>query len=540
MVRNPGHAQWQAPSLEQKLAERLDRSFESLKNTMEDIGDMTAALENGLRCFAPLQEEQEKDEELRTKSPKQAMRKLRKRIKIAFEMGQFERQIASLEKANDRLRRLRQQVNELQKPQHSTEITSKRPKIGGQLPTEFKAFGAIQRASEALYEALSIAWSTQLPCPRHSVRLFLNAKAETDVQMEIAILCPEDPTAQQAIELVKSKLIRLEVRSRTMAAHALLTPEPDVSEVRPPGENEPKKRRKVQFACFSGSGAEEDTAKQLPDLDNTGKSTPRLTSVTLLVDLQLSGHFCPELTRRSMDCSSLPHKTENCLGHLDSCLQENFRHWFYPPPDMQGFPNFSQDDLVLVEDVLKQPVYNRLSVVSQLRLAFQIASAVLKFNSTPWLNELWSVRDLAFFRQSNDLTQSLQTVHFSADLIHGGNGQTDHLMDADSPVSMTRSLIEGAQRRHGIRNTTLYSLGVAMLAIGRWEQVDPNDVEGVRELASQTCFLGPRYQELTEKILDCDFGYGKDLKKPRLKEAIYETVILELESMIASLDLAGG
>ena len=49
---------------------------------------------------------------------------------------------------------------------------------------------------------------------------------------------------------------------------------------------------------------------------------------------------------------------------------------------------------------------------------------------------------------------------------------------------------------------------------------------------------GPRYQELTQRVIDCDFGYGKDLKRPQLQEAMYNKVLVELESMIASLDIS--
>ena len=110
-------------------------------------------------------------------------------------------------------------------------------------------------------------------------------------------------------------------------------------------------------------------------------------------------------------------------------------------------------------------------------------------------------------------------------------------MDVEPPANLAQSF-EEAQYKHGVRNITLYSLGAALLAIGRWERIDHNDIEGVRRLASRPCYLGPVYQELTQKVLDCDFGYGKDLKKPRLQEAIYEMVVLELESMIASLDIS--
>lgn len=192
---------------------------------------------------------------------------------------------------------------------------------------------------------------------------------------------------------------------------------------------------------------------------------------------------------------------------------------------------------MLMDEALGQSASNRLTIVGQLRLAHRLVSAVLKFNATPWLNDVWSIGDLAFFRQGDDLTMSLQTLHFGVELIHGGPEPGGSLMEVESPASVALSM-EDAQYKHGVRNIMLYSLGAALLAIGRWERIDHNDIEGVRRLASQPCYLGPVYQELTKRVLYCDFGYGNDLRRPRLQEAIYEMVVLELESMIARLDIS--
>lgn len=90
---------------------------------------------------------------------------------------------------------------------------------------------------------------------------------------------------------------------------------------------------------------------------------------------------------------------------------------------------------------------------------------------------------------------------------------------------------------HGIYNATVYNLGVALLSIGRWARVDPNDVLNVRRTVSQPYPLGPKYQEMTQKVLECDFGCGKDLSKTPLQHAIYEGIMLELKSMISSLSI---
>lgn len=197
------------------------------------------------------------------------------------------------------------------------------------------------------------------------------------------------------------------------------------------------------------------------------------------------------------------------------------------------------DEEMLMKEVLEQPVESLLTIVDQLQLARRLVSAVLKFNSTPWLKEVWNVGDFAFFRRGDgDMEKSLQTLHFGVELSHGTPDPKTSLMEVEQPCSLAHSSIEDAQYKLGIRNLTLYSLGTALLAIGKWKRIDHNDVEGVRRLASERCQLGNNYGNLTKKLLYCDFGCGEDLERVGLEEAIYETIILELESMIARLDVS--
>ncbi|KAH7124823.1 hypothetical protein B0J13DRAFT_628136 [Dactylonectria estremocensis] len=59
----------------------------------------------------------------------------------------------------------------------------------------------------------------------------------------------------------------------------------------------------------------------------------------------------------------------------------------------------------------------------------------------------------------------------------------------------------------------------------------------LRRLSEQNTRLGSKYMDLTQKYLECDFGYGKDLHKPQLQKAIYDKLVCELEIMIVSLDI---
>jgi hypothetical protein len=315
------------------------------------------------------------------------MRKLKKRVSITLEKEKFEKQISALEKSNDSLRRLRQQVCELQQPPAGSSRSRSGCLGTGQLPVDFSKFGAIRRASKSLHEALSTSWSsTSKPQLSHSVCLFLTADAPGEVQMEVAISCDEARISQTTI--VQSGLMPLEVRSKTLdsevwendADTGLLTPESGNSQ-RGRG---PRKRRKVRFAGPHDS--DEDDPEQCKLAESASSAT-----VQMHTNGRLSGHFCSELKRQVSDPSL--YDVGICLGHIEAtkCVGEPFRHWLYPNRKLL---NLCGDSVVRMEEVIGQPVHARLTIVGQLRLALQLASAVLKFSSTPWLNDLWTIRDV--------------------------------------------------------------------------------------------------------------------------------------------------
>ena len=49
--------------------------------------------------------------------------------------------------------------------------------------------------------------------------------------------------------------------------------------------------------------------------------------------------------------------------------------------------------------------------------------------------------------------------------------------------------------------------------------------------------LGPRYQRIVQKCLQCNFGFGNDLETTNLQSAVYRGVVSELETMIDSLSI---
>jgi hypothetical protein len=119
---------------------------------------------------------------------KDAVRRLRDGIKVAWDKSKIDASITSLRSSNDDLRRLRQQAIELQKPVTQLKDTKKR------VAQEYVEYKLIRRASKALHAALSTAWSSRVAsCAgdtvRHDVKLFVDAKVKDGVLMNMTVLC---------------------------------------------------------------------------------------------------------------------------------------------------------------------------------------------------------------------------------------------------------------------------------------------------------------------------------------------------------------
>ncbi|KAK6207397.1 hypothetical protein LQW54_007226 [Pestalotiopsis sp. IQ-011] len=184
------------------------------------------------------------------------------------------------------------------------------------------------------------------------------------------------------------------------------------------------------------------------------------------------------------------------------------------------------------------------SIVDQLKLARSLVAAVLKFHSTPWLAQYLTLRDISLFQSSKDLSKCLPTLHLDTSFVdsrfdeamagarEAGTGQ-------EETMNTMARVTEDAKLDYGIRNMTLWCLGVILLQIGHWSRLaEPDNVRAVHRLSYQVPDIGPRYQQLARRCLECDFGYGEDLTRPRLQQAVYEKAYCELVSMIDIMDIS--
>lgn len=277
-------------------------------------------------------------------------------------------------------------------------------------------------------------------------------------------------------------------------------------------------------------------------------TTPALTlahisqcDLNLTPEVNLCGtkNFCKYLQR---NCRTLGGtSTKRCIGYLET--PQMYKHLFYFRDDEAGRVRTQAVNLFSLFDVMQHDADDAVAVEDQLKLAHKTATALLQFNDTPWLADRWRLRHLSYFgfRGSFD-DEALKTVHLSSQISAPAtttalNNKMDGIESGENSVS--------DQIRYGINNTALFFLGVALLEIAHWKPLEQtmrprdlnNEVFAARRLAAGRAPLGPQYQKIAEKCLQCNFGFGTKLSNKGLQTAVYNDVVCELESMIEKLKI---
>jgi hypothetical protein len=280
----------------------------------------------------------------------------------------------------------------------------------------------------------------------------------------------------------------------------------------------------------SGNGAAlSPTVVRSPDTTSTG------------FDLTPSQDICADLRSQIRKSGEIEVRS-TYLGHIFTS-QENFKHFFYRG-EIMARPNQPFEgrlshppSTVSVDRFLNQPIERMMTLVEQLKLAAQVVVAVLKFHETPWLQTYWKLDNLSLLLFDGRVTDVSKSLLVGTEFFHFPSTQDSDMHGVEHVPNTRDQPNQDITLQLGIRNLALYSLGVALLQIGQWRRIRADDVVGVRKLAMGIPRLGPKYQALTRKCLDCDFGIGDDLNDQPLQKALYDKVYWELESMAASLDL---
>jgi hypothetical protein len=497
MVSDADHARWTSPGLECLLKRRLARSYESFLDIVDDIRTNTAYLLQEIERF----ETQPHGTADQPSKLKETMSSLRSAAKVAVDKSKCDKAVESLRVANGDLRRLLNQALELG-PKKQRSRNDGRPDTVSKHRPSYASCAKIRRATRALHEGLSKTLPGQ---QHHDVRLFLEATMVDDNTItDLAILCASQNAMSRTLVQVRSRPIEwLETPQRVPAPEAR------------------RKRRRVRWT-------DEQAGPEPQQPLDPEEAEPQTE------EHRLAENLCLEICQGT-GCHD-ERRTKDCLCYVETRLDQTFRHEFYSHGSQMHRPT----ELATFDDILRHPVATSISVVDQLRLARTIVSAVLYFSSTPWLAEYWGMKDLCFFLDHNDLQTSLRTLNLGVRFLGTDGAQLESTMEgvdgSDVGKEPSPAAVDETMLVYGIRNLTLHSLGVVLLQIGRWNRVDPSDIVQVRRLAQEVPRIGPKYRDLMQKCLNCDFGCGSNLARPQLQQAVYEDVVEELDAMIRSLD----
>jgi hypothetical protein len=255
---------------------------------------------------------------------------------------------------------------------------------------------------------------------------------------------------------------------------------------------------------------------------------------------QILGKAC----QRNIRCTGFYQASYNDLHTIFHSSPECHRGYTSTKVELTGLTSLSLKQLFAKsrDDIISLP--------EQLHLARRLVKGFLQFYATPWITKNCSSADLHIFGSEEQISnEDLRTLHVTKNITAESyipvqdslerNSETmqDVSLNPQSGYGNTTRDIEADALLYGVRNPVLWRLGVFILSIAYWRDIDPTDVVEVRRLADSNRRLGcipPRFVKIAQQCINCEFGSETDLLKFSLQEAVHEEVVIKLERMISA------
>ncbi|KAK3988278.1 hypothetical protein QBC44DRAFT_105218 [Cladorrhinum sp. PSN332] len=554
MRTDQNHENWADDELDQDLRDQLGDNCQPCLDIIQEVERGLTNLQEKLGVFDQLKKHKLKNEKL-----KHTVKRLRGRVEITWNESDYEAAIKEVKSANCDLTGLREQISALRDTAEPSKASRRVHLIPSR--TDWTSVCKIRSASEALHHGLSDVWSCgDADHLRHLVKMFLTADVKavgrgSEIHMNLAVLCPATSSRPQQASLLPL-LVRCQQRE-WLEIKRPLTPSDSGPEL------QPRKRKKVvRFQVPEQLSPHSATDTEAQGASLTSHHPKSQIQATAICDLRGSKELCSKLA--ASVASEIDTDLAPCLGFIDAKVQSDhgFRYSFYPqmgPLLSKGAVSrgmIGPGDVMSLDDLLSTSTDRALTYVERLRLAHFLVKTVLQCHSTPWMREVWRLSDLTFFRSGNDLPAWLQTLHLGVEFTREGlnfaqvqnassSSESSTYMEgvlptppsSDTSRTDLASMSEDSRLLCGIENFPLHCLGVALLQIDHWKQLEPEDILTARKLARRPSNLTPRFPGMVQKCLRCDFGCGYDLGGAKLQKAVYEGLVEPLEEMISKLDL---
>ena len=306
-----------------------------------------------------------------------------------------------------------------------------------------------------------------------------------------------------------------------------------------------------------------DHTKDVPELDQLTGSLKRQTSVSQdcaktrskkRVHFQSSAHIAPssDLSSPLLSALVVPSIRRDFCDYLRKCINQapckpddlkallettdGCKHIVCISPTTVARTNTKAVSLQqYISTTSRRKESYAFPDYQKIRLAKALATAVLQYHGTPWLQGSWRRPDVMFFDHSrgtkNDESPNLSTPHLNVK-VRGPDGQNPQT--TYNPPSLAP-------------NPLLFGLGVMLLEIAHSATLkslqEPSDLVNGNDNGFNEFFtakrlsnsvgreLGIPYGKIVKKLVHCDFGCGDDLNEPELQASYYRDVVCELDRL---------
>jgi hypothetical protein len=357
LVDDPAGEAWEDEELEERLKERLPKSYTVFLNIMKDINELMETLKKELGVHNPqfvakvnehgqLLKNQATHKDLLSKSNFEFQAK---RIKFSLKKSSREKLFGKLQDSNDRLRRLLESSDQNTAARRTRE-TCKPKSVVNRKINEF------WRHAKRLHEVLSKAW--QCGCATHMANLQLqhrtSDKVEFDVLFNVGPLSTRGGWRETKIKMVSGCI---PPNNTNVTINVPQQPGRPVKPVRQVRWNAP--------ASHSAQPPSNQHMVQITDL-----------------------------------CSTLSTSHPDCFGFLD---KDDYRFVVYP--GQQAHTETAFDTVTL--QTLLQDHQNSLTRRKRYSIALTLASSYLQLYSTPWLSTPLQKDNVLFLRDSTNTNHLL-------------------------------------------------------------------------------------------------------------------------------------
>lgn len=470
------------------------------------------------------------------------------KLKFCWSEGRLDQQLQALSMLNQSFHTLSEQVIRLNS--YETKLSST-----GDVERKINGYGMIQKVSIQLCKALETACINH---PEHLAHVgldidYVSLSEESRIKFELAFKSTTIGSSQHPVWLgIDSEF------GRDSNENKVRPPDRSDSRIKPanpicshqiPGMSH-EHRIAYPFFLWRGHFQPVVDPTSFPSKSpNQSCPSPVSKSETItteprLLNLKIHQNLCEHVSLHSQEDISCG-RNRRLIGCLDS--DKSFRHFVYliPPQPFSGSGmTFSLSELI--SSFIKFSNAKNLSRYDKLRLARQLAAAVLQFHSTPLLGLVWRSEDIIFFGSDSDTPKQrfkLQPPHLRVQF--RDRDRSAHAYSTNE--ARQEESDDEDEDEDGIRNQYFYRLAIIFIELAYLAPInelyekhgEANCVNCRRteyKLAQRlsktlSTDFGPTFGKVIRRCLACDFGRGTNLTDSELRIAFHRDVVSELERL---------